>query len=216
VLGAASRGDIKELNTIFKQDPECLTKKFEWGWTAAHYAGACGQDEMLSFLAGIDADLLVARNDYGLTPMHYAAANGQIHAVKLMAKRMPKLLEMQANDGRTSLDMARTGGCRDFLMEQEQKKQLVRAQQQARAQAQRAREHRKQKGCMVALLDWCGLMSPEEAEHALPHSPGSAPATPKEPAKPTNPDRERGASFDFARVVKNANSASRHFDSQVV
>lgn len=182
ILTAASRGDIKDAKQILKTQPELAGKRFEWGFTAAHYAGACGQDEFLSFLAGIDPKMLIEQNDYGQTPMHYAAAYGQIKAVKILARKVPEVLNVQSNDGRTSLDMARSGQCRKFLTSEMERRSMEVENSRAPAVVEKA-------GC----LECFGFRRSIPATKAAPKTPPPPPPIPANASSPPSaPSTPRG------------------------
>mmetsp|Transcript_20980 Transcript_20980/g.57778 ORF Transcript_20980/g.57778 Transcript_20980/m.57778 type:complete len:302 (+) Transcript_20980:94-999(+) len=184
ILTAASRGDIKDAKQILKTQPELAGKRFEWGFTAAHYAGACGQDEFLSFLAGIDPKMLIEQNDYGQTPMHYAAAYGQIKAVKILARKVPEVLNVQSNDGRTSLDMARSGQCRKFLTSEMERRSMEVDNARSPAVVEKA-------SCLDCFGFFRGTSKPATPKSA-PKTPPPAPLPLPSPATVSAPSTPRG------------------------
>jgi hypothetical protein len=115
VFVAAANGDMAALRQLEQLDRSSLALKLDWGWTAAHLAAACGQDDVLLYMYARDPRNLMVKNDAGQNPLHYAAANGQLYATRVLVKRAPDLMLWKCNDGRRPADMAKAGKCRRLL-----------------------------------------------------------------------------------------------------
>ena len=115
VFVAAANGDMAALRQLEQLDRSSLALKLDWGWTAAHLAAACGQDDVLLYMYARDPRNLMVTNDAGQNPLHYAAANGQLYATRVLVKRAPDLMLWKCNDGRRPADMAKAGKCRRLL-----------------------------------------------------------------------------------------------------
>jgi hypothetical protein len=66
VFEAMGNCDLDELDKLLAEDPGLIQRRYDWGWSLAHFAAATGMFEVLEWIADYDKEALAAINDNGL------------------------------------------------------------------------------------------------------------------------------------------------------
>jgi cytohesin len=111
---AASRGDLEQVKTLLKADPDLVFSRGEGNdWTPLHEATDAGHKEVVVFLLANKAEVN-AKNKKGGTPLHMAASEGYKEIAELLLANKAEVNARGTNNA-TPLHLAALMGHKDLV-----------------------------------------------------------------------------------------------------
>jgi ankyrin repeat protein len=131
LIGAVTRGDLKEARSILDAAPHLVYESDPAGATALHYATLNGQREIVQLLLDRGAEINKMDNQFGATPtgwaieylrerggylaielsdLAYAIEHRDVRWVARFLERFPALRESTATNGKTFQQLASESG----------------------------------------------------------------------------------------------------------